>query len=225
MDDRRGVDRSSKIKGFLRLLAPPVCPGCDLPLHRTEHFFCDGCKPLIEYASKAFQPPAPTAAVFVYGGPLAEAIRRVKYEGRTDLVPVLGNMLSTAALSYSGLVDSVIPMPLHPKRLRERGFNQTALLASSVSRKLGIRLDVRTIERIRDTPEQAGLSRTDRVLNVKGAFRVRARGRTGRVLLIDDVRTTGATLASAAEVLLEAGFNSVFTLTLAYAGSLVLEKG
>jgi ComF family protein len=219
------MEQSAIINGFLRLLAPPLCPGCDLPLRRKEVSFCDGCKPLIEQASQAFQPPAPTAAVFVYGGPLAEAIRRVKYEGRTDYVPALAGMLSTAALPYAGLVDLVIPMPLHPKRLRARGFNQAALLARAVSRKLAVRLDVRTLERIRDTPEQAGLSRSDRALNVKGAFRVRARGRTGRVLLIDDVRTTGATLASAADALLEAGFNSVFSLTLAYAGSLVFEAG
>jgi ComF family protein len=134
-------------------------------------------------------------------------------------------MLSSAALPYAGLVDLVIPMPLHPKRLRARGFNQAALLARPVSRKLGVALNVRSLERIRDTPEQAGLSRSDRVLNVKGAFRIRTRGRTGRVLLIDDVRTTGATLASAAEALLEAGFSSVFSLALAYAGSLVSEAG
>jgi len=219
------MDQSVFFKGFFQLLAPQLCPGCDLPLRRTEVSFCDGCKPLIEPASRAFQPPAPTAAAFVYGGPLAEAIRAVKYQGRTDYIPALGGMLSTAALPYAGLVDAVIPMPLHPKRLRARGFNQAALLARSVSRKLGVQLDLGILERIRDTPEQAGLSRSDRVLNVKGAFRVRTRDRTGRVLLIDDVRTTGATLASAAEVLLEAGFNSVYSLTLAYAGSLVFEVG
>ncbi len=219
------MDLSATINGFIRLLAPPLCAGCDLPLRRTEVFFCGGCKPLIEQSSRAFQPPAPTAAAFVYGGPLAESIRRVKYEGRTDHIPALGGILSSAALPYAGLVDLVIPMPLHPRRLRTRGYNQAALLARPVSRKLGVPLDTRILERIRDTPEQAGLSRSDRVLNVKGAFRARIRGCTGRVLLIDDVRTTGATLASAAEALLEAGFNSVFSLTLAYAGSLVSEAG
>ena len=219
------MDQSALFKGFFQLLAPQLCPGCDLPLGPMEVSFCNGCKPLIEHASRAFHPPAPTAAAFVYGGPLAEAIRKVKYEGRTDYIPALGGMLSTAALPYAGLIDLVVPMPIHPKRLRARGFNQAALLAKAVSRELAVRLDVRILERIRDTPEQAGLSRSDRVLNVKGAFRVRTRDRTGRVLLIDDVRTTGATLASAAEALLEAGFNSVYSFALAYAGSLALETG
>jgi ComF family protein len=213
------MDHSSIFTGFMRLLAPTRCPGCDLLLRPNEDFFCGACKPLIEETNRAFQPPAPTAAAYVFGGPLAEAIRRVKYNGRTDLVPALSELLSAAALPYAGLVDIVMPMPLHPKRLRSRGFNQAVLLARPVSRKLGVRLDVRTLERVRDTPEQAGLSRSDRILNVKGAFRARSRANRERVLLIDDVRTTGATLASAAEALLEAGFVSVYSLTLAHAGS------
>ncbi|MBN1655025.1 MAG: ComF family protein [Deltaproteobacteria bacterium] len=217
------MDRPTIISGFVRLLAPSHCPGCDLPLRPTELYFCNACKPLIEETHKSFRPPAPTAAAFLYGGPLAEAIRRLKYEGRSDYAPALGELLSDAALPFAGLVDLVIPMALHPKRLRIRGFNQALLLAKPVARTLGVKLDVRTLERVRDTPEQAGLSRSDRILNVKGAFRVGTGSRPGRVLLIDDVRTTGATLASAAETLLEAGFNRVYTLALAYAGPLLVE--
>jgi ComF family protein len=207
----------SYVDGALRLLAPPICPGCDLPLLVGEIDFCGGCDLLFERTPKFLQPPSMSAAVFEYGGPLADAICRLKYAGRTDAAGPLGELLARAAIPYSGRIDRVVPVPLHPIRLRERGFNQTALLARPVARSLGVRLDPGIIERVRETSDQAGLSRSDRIVNVKGAFRARAVGRPGRILLIDDVRTTGATLAAAAEALLQAGVPSVATLALARA--------
>jgi ComF family protein len=163
----------------------------------------------------AFAPPASSSTLFVYGGPLAEAIRRFKYHGRTEIAPALGQLLSGAVLPYVGRVDLVMPVPLYPSRLRARGFNQAALLAKPVARRLGLPLDVMALGRIRDTAEQAGITRAERALNVKGAFVARAPRRPSRVLLIDDVRTTGATLAAASEALLNAGYSSVHVLALA----------
>ena len=100
----------------------------------------------------------------------------------------------------------VVPLPLHPRRLRQRGFNPAQLLARSVARALDVRLAPGLLERMRDTPSQTGLDRRERHRNVRDAFRARAGCRPPpRVLLVDDVVTTGSTLAEAARALRRAG--------------------
>jgi ComF family protein len=200
---------------FIRLLAPSRCPGCDLDLLVSESPFCPACLPLLEVAAQ--RPPGLAAAAYVYAGPLADALRRFKYAGRTELAPALGALLAAAAAPYAGLVDRVMPLPLHASRLRERGFNQSALLARPVARALGVPLDVASLRRLRSTRDQASLPRAERAANVRGAFVVLGRPRPERVLLIDDVRTTGATLAAAAAALLDRGYREVRTLALARA--------
>jgi ComF family protein len=206
-------------RAVLDLLAPKSCPGCESICDRVEStdLFCGACLPLLETIAEGHRPPAPVAAVFVYGGPIAEAICAVKYRGRSDFAPELGNILGRAALPYLGRVDMVVPVPLFPRRLRARGFNQAALLAKPVAKTLGLPLEVNALRRIRDTPEQASLPREERVLNIRGAFRARPPRGSARVLLVDDVRTTGSTLAAASEALLDAGFSTVYALTLASA--------
>lgn len=205
---------TESIAGFVELLAPRCCVACDLALTEAEVGFCGGCEPLIELAPSAFRPPALAAAAFSYGGPIAAAIQSLKYRGRTDHAAVLGGLLAQSALGVGGRVDAVIPVALYPRRLRARGFNQAALIAGPVARALGVPLDVGRLRRVRDTDTQAGLSRADRTENLRGAFAA-SDGAGARVLLIDDVRTTGATLASAAVALLEANHSLVMTLALA----------
>ncbi len=207
--------RAAILGAFTRLLAPARCPGCDLGPGESEGRFCPACAPLLETAAQ--RPPALAAAAYVYGGPLAEALRRLKYGGRSELGAPLGALLADAALPYAGRVDRVIALPLHPGRLRERGFNQSALLARPVARALGLPLDLSGLHRVRPTRDQASLPRAERAANVRGAFAVLGRRHGDRVLLIDDVRTTGATLAAAAEALLDCGFAQVRTLALARA--------
>jgi len=109
----------------------------------------------------------------------------------------------------------VVPVPLHRRRLAERGFNQAALLGRPLARALGVPLVTGRLVRVRPTPPQAELAAAERRDNVRGAFALR-RPLPDRVLLVDDVRTTGATLAEAAQTLTDAG-HDVFTLTLARA--------
>jgi ComF family protein len=152
-------------------------------------------------------------AAFVYGGAVARAIARFKYEQRPDLARPLGDLLWRAveprATALAGAV--VVPVPLHRARLAERGFNQSALLARSVARRLGARFLPLALARTRDTPKQATLDRQARIANTAGAFRARhaacVRGRP--VLLVDDVCTTGATLEACSHALLEAEASSV----------------
>ena len=204
--------------GVLDLLAPPNCPGCSLPVAalRSGAGFCAACGPLVALAPHAWQPPAANAAALAFQGPVADAIRRFKYGGRLSIGKPLGELLATAALPLAGSVDSVVPVPLHPRKLRERGWNPSLLLARPVARALGVALRPHWLVRARETRVQAGLCRADRQRNVAGAFRARPVSSGERVLLIDDVRTTGATLDEAARTLREAGC-SVTTLALAWA--------
>jgi ComF family protein len=214
---QRVAHRSSMLSAWLHVLAPQRCAGCDTQVALSQEAFCGACSPLLEPTSGAHRPPQPAASLFVYGGPLADAIARLKYAGRTEIARVLAAPLAGAAPLYAGTVDCVLPLPLHVARLRERGFNQSALLSRPVARALGVPLDTSSLVRVRPTREQASLPRDERAENVRGAFSVRRALGGQRVLLIDDVRTTGATLAAAADALERAGCIDVKTLALARA--------
>jgi ComF family protein len=206
------------LTGLCWLLAPGRCAGCDLPFDDATHRVCEACEPLLDPTPAGLQPPRSSAAAYLYQGPLADAVRRFKYAQRTELAPYLGGLLARTALAYAGCVERVVPMPLHPAKLRARGYNPAALLARYVARELGVPLDVSLLSRLRATRNQAGLDREARARNVRGAFAARAGARAARVLLLDDVRTTGATLAEAAAALSSHG-HEVTTLALAWTPS------
>lgn len=190
------------------LVAPSRCAACDEEA-RLDGFllFCEGCGATVERSTKH-------EAAFIYGGAMADAIVKLKYAGRSDLASRLGRAMCERAPRD---VDVVVPVPLHPLRAAERGFNQSALLARPIARALDVSLEARALERIRDTPRQAALDRSDRLVNVRAAFRCRDPRvvEDKRILLIDDVRTTGATLSECRAVLAAAGARSVHTLVLA----------
>jgi ComF family protein len=199
----------------LAFVAPPRCAACGggVPLRQI---FCSGCaRTLVTRA-----PPRGQAfsSVFVYGGAVARAVVRLKYDPRPDLGAPLGDLLRRGLPLLSGWTpDVVVPVPLHTSRLAERGFNQAALLAAPVARELGVPLAARALVRTRDTPQQATLDRKSRLRNVRRAFAARdARTVAGkRILLVDDVRTTGATLLACEHALRAAGASDVRSLVLA----------
>jgi ComF family protein len=198
------------------LVAPSRCAACDLPVGASR-LFCPPCATSVERVDRGATSSDGWFAGFEYGGAMATAIARLKYEGRADLAPRLGRSMVHAAKGIEGRVDLVVPVPLHARRLAERGYNQSALLAAPVARSLRARFAPRALSRLRDTPRQASLERAKRLVNVVGAFSVRepllVRG--ARVLLIDDVRTTGATLERCVALLHEAGATQVRALVLA----------
>lgn len=195
------------------LVAPNRCAACD-ELVAPRLLFCAACAPSV---TRAGPQPAAEHAVFDYGGAVASAIARFKYAGRWDLAVRFAEVMAADALVAGGDLDLVVPVPLHPRRLVERGFDQAALLALPIARRWGVQCATRALRRTRPTPPQASLDRAARSANVADAFRCampeKVRGR--RVLLVDDVRTTGATLASCVEVLARAGAASVRSLVLA----------
>jgi len=195
------------------LVAPTRCAACE-ELVAPRLLFCAACSPSVTRAGP--QPPR-EHAVFDYGGAVATAIARFKYAGRSDLAARFAAAMTARTLPAGAEVDLVVPVPLHPRRLVERGFDQAALLALPIARSWGLRCATRVLLRTRPTPPQASLDRAARSANVADAFRCASpeavRGR--RILLVDDVRTTGATLASCADVLDRAGAVEVRSLVLA----------
>jgi ComF family protein len=200
--------------GLLDLLAPPRCAACVAPLDARLTGFCDACAPLIESAPTH---PGPTADrdACLYGGPLRDALHRLKYAGASDVAPALARLAERPARSFGGLVDCLAVVPLHRSRLCARGFNQSALLARPLARVLAVPFEPRLLQRTRDTVAQVGKGRSERAAQLAGVFAASPRARGRAVLVFDDVRTTGATLAEARRALVAAGARAVFTLALA----------
>jgi ComF family protein len=146
-------------------------------------------------------------------------IRRHKYGGDQSLSRALIQCLGDSLPLNGNDYDLVIPVPLHPRRLQWRGFNQAALLGVEVARRLGCTVDVATLARVRNTPPQTMQHGAERRRNVRGAFVVTRPQRIAnrRLLLVDDVMTTGATLNECARILLAAGARKVDVFTLARA--------
>ncbi len=203
-------------------LAPPACAACDARLPGRV-VLCRPCAAGVVRAPVSTLSTGssglPIVAFGAFGGPLAEALRRLKYGDRPDLARPLGHLLRQAARRARVQADVVVPVPLHRHRLVERGYNQAALLARAVARELEVPFAARALARTRHTAQQARLLRAERLENVVGAFRVRRPEvlRDRRVVIVDDVATTGATLLACAAALREAGARSVTAMVLARA--------
>jgi ComF family protein len=143
----------------------------------------------------------------------------LKHAGRTDAVAAFGRWMARAGRDALDGADALIPVPLHPSRLRTRRFNQSLLLAKALSKVSGIPVDAHALARVRRTGTQGGLTAKGRARNVAGAFKVRDRAKARlkgqRLVVIDDVFTTGATLNACVRVLKRAGAENVNAITLA----------
>jgi ComF family protein len=159
-------------------------------------------------------------ALGAYEGPLRKAIQGWKYEGKAHLTPIFEAWMVRCFFKHwePAAMDLLVPVPLHPRRLRERGFNQALLLARALSRHTGIPYRKRLLQKERHTVPQVSLSGTEREKGVKGTFTVLEREtvKEKTILLIDDVYTTGATVNECARVLLARGAKRVDVLTLAH---------
>lgn len=200
--------------GGVRFIRPPLCHRCGLPYpgEITSQFQCGNCAGLDLHFSQA------RAAVVAQSLTL-EVIHRYKYHRALWFEPFLAELLINAAapaLAASG-IDWLVPIPLHPLKRREREFNQAERLAVRLANATGLCLNAKLVRRVENTATQTLLTRGERAENMRGAFAVRSaddlQGR--RIVLIDDVLTTGATASACARVLRAAGATEVQVWTVA----------
>lgn len=196
-----------------------LCPGCLADLPRNRHA-CTACAlPLPDSAPDgslcgACQRKAPVfdrcLAPFRYEGVLPHLVTGLKFHGRMNYARLLGDLLSEILdISPAVFPEVIIPVPLHPSRLRERGFNQALEIARSIERNFGVELDTDSVIRHAATTAQSGLDARQRRRNLRGAFVVNEALPFRHVALFDDVVTTGSTVTELAKVLKRSGVKRV----------------
>jgi competence protein ComFC len=201
------------------------CPNCSETVSPPPEPLCDICGNPIDAGRSLCRDCRTDRPQFqalrswsVFEGPVRNVLHRLKY--RRDLA--LGDALAPQLADFVNVLDwnveIIVPVPLGDGRLRERGYNQAALIARPLALRLGLAYDHLAVSRIRETCSQVGLTRQQRQENVRSAFAARpARVRDRRILLVDDVATTGSTLSSCAGALRASGARDVFALTVARA--------
>ena len=190
----------------------PICSCCGRSLADESHGSADLCHDCALTPLPLGQMRAPLR----YAEPTSRLIHRLKYEGCFALGQPLAEALIAGWPCWPQPPDLIIPIPLHPRRRRQRGYNQSELLARPLAQAVGVAYSATALQRTRHTPPQVGLGPRARAANVRGAFTAAPDEAHGRaVILIDDVLTTGATMIAAAEALLAAGAASVSAYCLA----------
>jgi competence protein ComFC len=198
----------------VRFIRPPFCERCGLPFEGefSAPFRCANCHGIRLYFQAARS--AVVAKTLVL-----DVIHRYKYLGQLWFEPFLSGLLEQAARPWLAREewDMVIPVPLHPAKRRERGFNQAGRLGAAFAAFAGLPLNAKSLCRVKTTQTQTRLSQTERAANVREAFHCDSGGllKGRRIILVDDVMTTGATTNACARVLLGAGAGAVCVWTVA----------
>ena len=198
----------------LSFIARPHCPRLGIP------FVYDPGPDMLSMEAIANPPAYGRARAAVrYDDVARTLVHALKYHDRTDLAPTMGRWMARAGAQLLDGADMLIPVPLHWRRAWRRRYNQSGALARVIERQSGVRLRTDLLQRVRATEQQVGLSRPQRASNVQGAFAVSAAGKAElqgrRVVLIDDVLTSGATLDACARALLRAKAAEVDVLVFA----------
>ncbi len=237
-----GVSVARLLAAAADFVVPPVCLGCQKPLG-SHDCLCAACWCQISFiraplcdrlgwpmpfdtggtmvsAQASADPPDyhRARAVAKFEGLMRPLVHGLKYADRHDARRLFGTWMAAAGADLLADADLIVPVPLHRWRLLSRRFNQSALIAGEIARASGIALDQRILERVKQTAQQVGMTRDQRRLNMSGAFKVAA-GRGAeiedkRVVLVDDVITTGATINACARALKRAGAARVDVLAL-----------
>ena len=195
------------------MLVPPLCWGCG-GLARRREPLCLGCRRLLRRLG-----PEPVVlsgvrvwAPVAYAGPARDLVGALKFRGATAVADAMAAQIAANA-SESMLGSPLVPVPLHPRRLRRRGYNQAALIAAALARRAGVEV-ADCLMRTGSAATQVGRDRRERRLGPAGSVELRA-AVPARVVLVDDVATTGATLAACAAALRAAGCAEVAALVFA----------
>lgn len=224
-------------------ILPPLCPACSRPL-TDDGAVCATCWSRLSFIARPYcerlgiplphdaapgalsaraiaAPPAfgRARAAVVYDDVAGSLVHALKYGDRMEIAPMMGRWMAVAGAELTARADALVPVPLHWRRLFARRFNQAAALAAVMADLSGIRVLGGALTRIRPTPQQVGLTRAERAGNVQSAFRVPEAGRADvrgrRLIVVDDVMTTGATAESCARTLLRAGASNVDVIVFA----------
>ena len=230
------------LRTALDLALPPLCAACREPVEGRA--LCPACWSKLSFITRPYcerlgipfvydpgpgilsmeaiaDPPAyQRARAAVRFDEISRAlVHALKYSDRLDLAPMMGRWVSHAGRELLAEADALVPVPLHWRRLWARRFNQSALLAAAISAESGVPITAGVLKRVKPTAQQVGLSRTERAANVQGAFRVPPEDRGAvagrRLVLVDDVLTSGATVDGCARALLRAGAANVDVLIFA----------
>lgn len=204
-------------------LGPMICASCVSQFAWVGEPICNRCgHTLIHSANACGKCIAPefnltqVRASLLYRDPILTIIHEMKYKGLFALCKPLAQFMASSWPVWHNAPDLMMPVPLHPRRKKQRGFNQSALLAAHLGQQVGIEVNHKGLERIRNTSPQVGLTPHERQENVRDAFYADPALVTDKeVLLIDDVFTTGATMLSATKALINAGATGVSAYCLA----------
>lgn len=236
----------SVVNGLADVVFPPQCIACGTILRARKSSFCPACfsqiafirSPLCSRCGQPFSEPgeddhicgacllaAPAFSVAralgQYERVLMDVIHRFKYGGKTSLGERLGEFMADYTYPSLAIADYslIMPVPLHPQRLRQRGFNQAMILAREISRRFFLKPDFLSLQRIVSKVPQVGLGKEMREKNIRGAFQVADAGRIEgeKIILVDDVYTTGSTVKECARILMQNKAEEVAVLTLARA--------
>lgn len=227
------------LQDLLSLLFPEVCYACDEPLARGERYICTDCSVKLPYTDlhlhgatelntlqQRFWGRVPVRFAFAYlhfrpKGRVQRLLHQLKYKGAQELGEHLGKQYGSLLSDhhYASHFDLILPVPLHRLKRRRRGYNQSDGFAKGLSEALQVEWSSSLLVRNTDTDSQTKKSRLDRWQNVEKVFEVRVPEKVSgkRVLLVDDVLTTGATLEACAQALLESGCSEVSIATIAAA--------
>lgn len=235
------VDIKALADDFISLLFPELCLACGTALVRGEKVLCTGCMVAIArtdfhrrrdntlekiFWGRCLVERAAAFSVYNRGSRIRRLIHLLKYKGRKDIGVAMGRLYG-AVLAESGFMDGVdiiIPVPLHPSRLRTRGYNQSECIAAGLTEKTGVPHDTGLLLRTSGTSSQTKRRRYERWENVEGLFTVTSPGKAEgkHLLLVDDVITTGSTMEACINALHEAAEVKVSVIALAAAQKLTL---
>lgn len=211
--------------GILKSHETGVCASCVGGLHRIGAPWCMKCGKEVRGEDTVYCSDCLThrrdfdsgRSLFLYNEPMRKSIYRFKYNGRKEYAAYYGQELASSLGDWIRFVapDAIIPVPIHEKRLKKRGYNQAELIGRALSRHVHVPVESTLLSRVRETAKQKELDASERENNLKKAFKTtRNDVKLNSVLLIDDIYTTGATCDAAARCLKEAGVRHVYVLTL-----------
>lgn len=224
----------NKIEGYL-FPKGVYCVVCGKYIDHTRTYgLCDHCIEHINFDYTKLNTGKSVdygLAAMGYGLYERRLIFNLKYDGDTYLAPIIADILYDCIYSMVAkgehcpliMADVIIPVPVHKNKLKERGFNQTEKIAKHLGRKLSMEVDAKTLLRVKETKKQRALSAEDRKLNLEQAFQINLQKKRAinnkKVILLDDIYTTGATVNSCAELLKAEGAEKIYALTLLFAGN------